>query len=242
MRAGTSPSAFLMTGGAVAAAVLMGAALPVAAVAGGLAWGARIGFELVRDRDERVDAFALGDPWKRFVIDAQNAQTRYRRAVRRSRSGPLKERLEELGGRIDQAVMECWRVACQGNNLGGALRQLETDRVEAELAQARRDLRETRGGSSASLKATVEALEAQMRSAERLAEVWRSSRDRLRVLNAQLDEAVARAVELSVGAGGSVAAFGGLSDQVAEVVSDMESLRQALEETGGADSSLPSAT
>ena len=241
MRAGTSPSAFLMTGGAIAAAVLAGAALPVAAVAGGLAWGARIGFELVRDREERVDPFSLGDPWKRFVIDAQNAQNRYRRAVKRSRPGPLKERLAELGERIDQAVMECWRVACQGDNLGGALRQLETDRVEAELEQARRDLRAERGGSSASLKATVEALEAQMRSAQRLADVWRSSRDRLRVLNAQLDEAVARAVELSVGAGGSVAAFGGLSDQVAEVVSDMESLRQALEETGGADSATATA-
>ena len=240
MRAGTSPSAFLLTGGAVAAAVLAGVGFPLSAVAGGLAWGARVGFEMVRGRGERVDPFALGDPWKRFVIDAQNAQSRYRRAVKRSKSGPLKERLEELGGRIDQAVLECWRVACQGDSLGGALRQLETDRVEAELAEARRDLKETRGGSSASLKATVEALEAQMRSAERLSDVWRSSRDRLRVLNAQLDEAVARAVELSVGAGGSVAAFGGLSDQVAEVVSDMEALRQALEETGGPDSAIAS--
>ena len=231
-----------MTGGAIAAAVLISPSLPLAALAGGLAWGARIGFELVRDRDERVDPFSLGDPWKRFVIDAQNAQNRYRRAVKRSRPGPLKERLAELGERIDQAVMECWRVACQGNNLGTALRQLETDRVEAELEQARRDLADERGGSSASLKATVEALEAQMRSAQRLADVWRSSRDRLRVLNAQLDEAVARAVELSVGAGGSVAAFGGLSDQVAEVVSDLESLRQALEETGGAGSAPATAS
>lgn len=242
MRAGTSPSAFLMTGGAIAAAIVAGAPLAVAGALGGLAWGARIGFEMMRNRDERVDPFTLGDPWRRFVIDAQNAQNRYRRAVKRSRSGPLKERLEELGERIDRAVLECWRVACQGNNLGGALRQLETDRVEAELAEARRDLAHARGGSTASLKATVEALEAQMRSAERLTGVWRSSRDRLRVLNAQLDEAVARAVELSVGAGGSVAAFGGLSDQVAEVVSDMESLRQALEETGGPDSAVASAS
>src|SRR5688500_5307265 len=116
MRAGTSPSAFLLTGGAVAAAVVAGAPLAVAGVLGGLAWGARIGFELVRGRGEGVGAFRLSVPWKRFVIDAQNAQARYRRAVKRSRSGPLKERLEELGQRIDQAVLECWRVACQGDN------------------------------------------------------------------------------------------------------------------------------
>jgi chromosome segregation ATPase len=213
--------------------VLANAPLAVAGVVGGLAYGARLGFELMRDREERVDAYALGEPWRRFVIDAQSAQGRYRRAVKRSRPGPLKEKLEELGGQIDQAVRECWRVACQGNTLGGAIRQLETDRVEAELAAARRELKSDR--SSASLQATVNALEAQLSSAERLAEVWRNSRDRLRVLNAQLDEAVARAVELSVGTSTNAAAVGGVTDQVAGVVSDMEALRQALEETGGPD-------
>lgn len=232
-RAGTSASAFLLTGGAIALAVVAGAPLAVAGVAGGLAYGARLGFELVRDREDRVDPFSLGEPWKRFVIDAQSAQGRYRRAVRRGRPGPLKDRLDELGGRIDQAVRECWRVACQGDALGTAIRQLETDRVQVELAAARRELADA-GGTSASLKATVNALEAQQRSAERVADVWRSSRDRLRVLNAQLDEAVARAIELSV-AGSSASALGGVSDQVEGVVSDMEALRQALEETGGPD-------
>lgn len=232
LRAGTSPSGLLLTGGAVAGSIVLGAPLAIAAVVGGLALGARMGFELVRNREERVDPFSLGEPWKRFVIDAQKAQSRFRRAVKRGRPGPLRDRLGELGERIDQAVMECWRVACQGNLLGGALKNLETERVEVELAGARDDLANQRGGSSASLEATVSALESQMRSAERLSDVWRNSRDRLRVLNAQLDEAVARAVELSVGAGDGTA-VGGVSDQVAGVVSDMESLRQALEETGG---------
>lgn len=233
MRAGTSPSGMLLTGGTIAAAVLLGAPLTVAAAAGGLALGARMGFELVRHREQRIDPFALKDPWKRFVIDAQSAQGRFQRAVRRSRPGPLKERLAELGERIDQAVRECWRVACQGDALGNALRQLEPGRVEADLAEARRDLSRARGTSTEPIQATVNALEAQLRSAERLGEVWNSSRDRLRVLNAQLDEAVARAVELSVGAGDSAAAFGGLTHQVTGVVSDMEALRQALEETDG---------
>ena len=228
----------LLTGGTVAAAVLLGAPVALAAAAGGLALGARLGYELVRNREERIDPFALKDPWKRFVIEARSAQSRYVRAVRRSRPGPLRDRLAELGERIDQAVRECWRVACQGDALGSALGQLETNRVEAELSEARRDLSRARGSSTAPIQATVNALEAQLRSAERLKEVWGTSRDRLRVLNAQLDEAVARAVELSVAAGDSTAAFGGLTDQITGVVSDMEALRQALEETGGAPKPL----
>lgn len=236
LRAGTSPSGILLTGGTIAAAVVLGAPLAVAAVAGGLALGARMGFEMVRTREQRIDPFSLKDPWKRFVLDAQSAQGRYQRAVRRTRPGPLKDRLGELGQRIDQAVRECWRVACQGDALGTALGQLETNRVEAELAEARRDLSRARGASTAPIQATVTALEAQLRSAERLKEVWGTARDRLTVLNAQLDEAVARGIELSVSAGDSAVAFGGLTDQVSEVVSDMEALRQALEETGGATS------
>ncbi|MBW3536487.1 MAG: hypothetical protein KY395_01780 [Actinobacteria bacterium] len=226
----------LLTGGTIATAVLLGAPLGLAAAAGGLALGARMGFEMVRHREQRIDPFSLKDPWKRFVIDAQSAQSRYQRAVRRSRPGPLKDRLAELGHRIDQAVRECWRVACQGDALGSALGQLETNRVEAELAEARRDLSRARGSSTAPIQATVNALEAQLRSAERLKEVWGTARDRLTVLNAQLDEAVARGIELSVSAGDSAVAFGGLTHQVSEVVSDMEALRQALEETGGTTS------
>ena len=56
--------------------------------------------------------------------------------------------------------------------------------------------------------------------------------DRLRVLNAQLDEAVARAVELSVQAD-DVSDISPLTDDVESLVGELESLRQGLEETQG---------
>jgi hypothetical protein len=53
------------------------------------------------------------------------------------------------------------------------------------------------------------------------------------VINAQLDEAVARAVELSVG-GHDVGDLRPLTDDVDNLVNELEALRQGLEETGDA--------
>ncbi len=57
------------------------------------------------------------------------------------------------------------------------------------------------------------------------------ARDRLRLLDARLDEAVARAVELSLGAGDAAAA-GGLQGDVDQLVEEMEALRVALDDAG----------
>jgi hypothetical protein len=59
------------------------------------------------------------------------------------------------------------------------------------------------------------------------------ARDRLRLLDARLDELVARAVELSVS--GSASAITGLGDDVDSLVTEMEALRQALEEADRAE-------
>jgi hypothetical protein len=59
--------------------------------------------------------------------------------------------------------------------------------------------------------------------------------DRLRVLSAQLNEAVASAVELSLDAT-DPRATSDLAGQVDSVVGDIEMLRQAMEETQGTPS------
>ena len=69
----------------------------------------------------------------------------------------------------------------------------------------------------------------QRRAYERIASVWTEARDKLQVLNAQLDEAVARAVELSVH-GADPDAVSPLGDDVDSLVGELESLRLGLEE------------
>jgi hypothetical protein len=79
----------------------------------------------------------------------------------------------------------------------------------------------------------LEALQAQVLSAQRLAGVAQDARSRLELLNARLDEAVARAVELSLSAEDATA-LQGLGGDVDDLVGEMESLRTAMDEAGRA--------
>jgi hypothetical protein len=81
-------------------------------------------------------------------------------------------------------------------------------------------------------------VEAELASAQRIESVARDAVDKLRVLTAQLDEAVARAVELSVRAS-DVGDLTPLTDDVDNLVGELESLRQGMEEAGGAPTAMP---
>lgn len=233
-RAVTSPSAVLLAGAGTAAAILGGLPLAAAAGIGALAWAARVAFAVPRRKPgERIDPFRVGEPWRRYVQDAQQAKARFDRTVGRMRPGPLQERLATIGGRLEDGVRECWRIAQQGDELVGAYRQLDVRAVEDELVQLRDDA--SRGGGEsrvASLERSIRAVEAQLASAERIRAVAEDASDRLRLINAQLDESVARAVELSVG-GHDVGDLSPLTDDVEHLVGELEALRQGMEETGG---------
>src|SRR5688500_4708505 len=133
-RAITSPGAILLAGAGTAAAIVGGVPLAGAAIVGGLCWLGRLAFALPRrPAGERIDPFALSDPWRRMVIDAQQAQSRFRQAVERSKPGPLRDRLSDLGARFEEALRECWRIACQGDSLENAFGQLGVDEVQRDL-------------------------------------------------------------------------------------------------------------
>lgn len=218
-RAITSPSGILLAGAGASAAIIAG--LPIAAVVGlgAAAWAARVAVAVPRDSagGQHIDPFALQDPWRSFVRDAQSARRKFDEAVSGARRGPLRDRLEEIGHRLDDGVDECWRVARQGQALADARAQIDTRDAERELASL--DARQTQ---------TADALKAQLASAQRLEATTNDARDRLRLLDARMDEAVARAIELSVH--GSEGDLGGLGDDVEGLVGDMEALRQGLEE------------
>ena len=80
-------------------------------------------------------------------------------------------------------------------------------------------------------------MQAQLDSAERLDQTIYDTYERLRLLDARLDETVTRTVELSV-TQTDTSDLGGLDTEVESIVTEMEALRQAVEETD-ADPHLP---
>jgi hypothetical protein len=100
---------------------------------------ARAGGGRPAPRRERIDPFTLGEPWRLRVREALRAQSRYREALERTADGPLKERLADIGRRIDAGVDECWRIANQGDAISAGMRAVRLGEVRASLAAAERD-------------------------------------------------------------------------------------------------------
>ncbi len=229
-RATTSPSAILVTGAAAAAGVL--AFGPFGVLAGLVGYAARVALAVPRNaKGERIDPFAVKEPWRRFVSEAVQAQRRFAQAIRGMASGPLQERLTEIGARLDTGVEEVWRIARRGQLLADARRQIDVRQAQWELQQVRANTGEGWARGSP-LEQTAQALQAQIDTAARMDGVIRDTIDRLRLMDARLDEMVTRAVELSVQADTS-ADLGGLGNDVDGLVTEMEALRQALEDTSG---------
>ena len=226
------PSAVLLAGVGASAAILGGLPIVAAAAVGAAAWAVRVAIALPKKRRrERIDVRRLNPPWRGFVHDAQQAETRFDRAVEGTRPGPLRDRLAEVGQRIADGVQECWEIAQRGQQLDAAVRELDTDAVARELQQVQAELRRVPG--HADLEATCRSLEVQLDSAHRLRDLTIETRERLTRLNAQLDEAVARAVELSLNVS-DASRVAPLGSDVETLVGELESLRQGLDEAGGA--------
>jgi hypothetical protein len=225
-----APSAIVLAGGGAAAAILFGLPLLAIAGVGALVYGARVAMLMPRRKGKvRIDPMSIADPWRGFVREALDAQRRYRKAVSSANPGPLRDRLVEIGERIDAGVGECWRVARRGDALVDAIGNLDVMEARNELETAKRAAKANPGDSQ---EETVKALQAQVDSADRLIEVARAAQDKLRLLDARLDEAVARAVELSIRAE-DVGELGGLGGDVDNLVDELESLRVSLDEAGG---------
>ena len=235
----TSPSAVLLAGVGASAAILAGVPLVAAAAVGAVAWAVRVAVALPKKkREEAIDLRALRDPWRGLVRSAQGAHERFERAVQTTQPGPVRDRLADVARRVAVGVRECWAIAKRGNALDEALGELDVAVIQGELDGVRTEL--ARGGERPDLRETGAALQAQLDSAARLRSVAQGALDRLRRLEAQLDEAVARAIELSLNASDS-RAVNPLGNDVDTVVGELESLRLGLEESSnlGTDEAMP---
>ncbi|WP_341249956.1 hypothetical protein [Euzebya pacifica] len=227
-RAITAPSSILLLGGAAAAGILLGGPIIGAVVGLGAYAGRVVAAVPRRGKGDEINPRALRSPWREYVLETQFAKARYDKVLASARSGPLKDRLTVIGDRIQDGVRESWRIAQRGQALQDGLHQLNTSQAERSLAMARQ---EAQGHASDANLKRVEALESQVATVRRLEAVTQQAAERLRLLDARLDEAVARAVELSLS--GDSGQLSGLDSDVDSLVGEMEALRVALEDTGG---------
>lgn len=231
-RAITSPTGILALGAGAGLGILTGGGAIAAVVLGLVAYAGRVGLAIPRTpRDERIDPFTLSEPWRHYVQDALQAHTRFTEAVNGARSGPTQDRLRQIDERVSTGVREVWRIARRGHDLVDARRRLDPDGIRRDIATTEANTGQPWAAGS-TLERTMESLNAQLATVDRLERVIGDADSRLRLLNARLDEAAARTIELSVQAQ-DASDLGGLGNDVDEMVDEMEALRQAIEETGG---------
>ena len=225
-----SPGAILLAGAGASIAIATGLPLVVAPVVGAAAWAARVLAAVPRNEPtRRIDPFELPEPWRGAVVEALKAQVRFTQAVEATEPGPIRTRLESIGDRIDDGIGEVHRIARRGVQLSSARAAVDADDAAKQLAAIEPEAREP-GSAGSKLERTAEALRAQIATARRLEALVADARAQLQVLDARLDESVARAIELSVQVD-DADALGAVGADVDGLVDEMEALRQALEET-----------
>ncbi len=229
---GTEPLAILAAGGGAAVGIAVGSPI-VAVVLAGMGWLAVAVPSSRRARPRAAGSSTrsidLREPWRQFVVQAQEAQGRIRTTVDSVASGPLSDRLHQIGGQVDRGVEEARRVARRGQDLDDVRRQIDTFRIERELDE----LDETSPDASTANRARMfDALRSQLASADRLDQILTDAHDRLRLLVAGLGEAVARTFELSA-RGPAASDLGDVDTTLEDVLEEMEALRLGLDDADG---------
>jgi hypothetical protein len=226
-RAIAAPSGILLAGGVAAVAIVAGLPVLASIPLGVAAWAGKVALAVPRDRAERIDPFTLQEPWRRFVQEALQARNRFDETVRRIQSGPLRDHLGAIAERMHTGVQESWLIAQRGQALVQARRGIDVADIERQQAEL-----SAGDQSDPSLATVAAALDQQRATADRLDRVISQAHSQLRMLDARMDEAVARVLELSTQSVTS-ASVGTLSTDVDNLVTEMEVLRQALDETHG---------
>ena len=213
--------------------IVLAAAIGVVAGLLGMAPGAATGLGLAvyaatvvaampgSSKRSMIDPFALSEPWRRFMQSAQRSRNALRDTVRGAADGPLRDRLSEIAGRLDDAIEESWEIAKRGDEIDAAIKRIDPARLRAQLEALRAS------GTGESVTAAVESVESQLASADRLKALSARTADRLRLTQTRLDELVARAAEVNIGRTESAA----YEHDVDNLVIELEGLRQAVAET-----------
>ena len=222
-RAMMSPAAIVATGAGASLGIVVGAGPIGAILLGAAGWLTRVALALPRRASTGLGRPEdLPEPWRAFVEDARAANNSFGDAIRSTQAGPLRDRLSDIGANLQHGVEVCHTIAFRGAAISRARRRIDVTAISRELAGIPRD------GRDANVQ-TIAALQAQLDTAGRMDEIIRDAHDRLRLLNARMDESVARASELSVKAE-DVNELEGLGDNVGDLVTQLDAMRQALDD------------
>jgi hypothetical protein len=202
--------------------------IPLAVVTGALVYAGSVAIAMPRGESlPRIDPFTLSEPWRQMVQGAQRAGRRLHETVSGTPTGPLRERLDGIVGKLDRALAESWEIARRGDEIDGAVGRLDPTALRSKLATLRT---QAAAGASDDLAAAIASVEGQLASADRLKELSAQTAGRLRLTQTRLDELVARAAEVSIGAGDTDAYANDVDDLVVEI----EAMRLAVEDTRSA--------
>lgn len=202
-----------------------GLPLGVAIAIGGGAYVAMVGAGMPRGPERpRIDPFVLSEPWRKIVQEAQSSQRRLNETVRSADDGPLKDTMTDIVRQLEHGLAEGWAIARRGDEIDDAVRRLDRPRLRARLDAARERAEDDPSPEHA---AAIESIERQLATADRLAMQSADAAATLRRSQTQLDELVARASEVKVGAVDTAA----YRQEVDDLVIRLEALHQAVEET-----------
>lgn len=220
-----SPITVGLVVGTVTLVRIVGGGWVVAVLLGLVVWVGRILLSMavarrVRGLDPRIDPFALREPWRFFVRDALSARNKFASSTEGLPGGPLQTRLAEIGRDVESGVASVWQIAQRGQQLTDTRRAIDVAGLDRTLASVEPDDPRYRSAVS------------QRESHDRIAAREQETRERLEVLDAQLDEAVVRVAELATRDDDLL--VDDVARQIHTVVSELDSLRIALDELGPA--------
>jgi hypothetical protein len=211
---------------AVAAALAVaGAALAVSIAVGLAVYVATVAIAMPKGEPKiRIDPFVLSEPWRQLVQGSQSAQRKLRATIDAVGAGPLRTQLDSIAAQLERGLEDAWRIAQRGDEIDDAVRTIDPTALRSKLATL-----EQRASTSPSpdADAAIASVRGQLESADRLKQQSADTAAGLRLTQTKLDELVARASEVRVGAADTDT----YAHDVDDVVLQLEALRQAIEET-----------
>ncbi len=214
--------------GVVAGVVAGVVGVPIlgAAAIGVVIYAGAVLLAMPRTSRPAVDPFSVSEPWRQFVQSGRRSARRLTETVRATPPGPLRDRLQDIADRLQEGLRDGWEVAKRGDHIDATVRQLDPTRLRSRLDTLRQ---QAASASTDNLTAAIASTENQLASADRLKQQSADTADHLRLVQSRLDELVARAAEVSVGAGDT----NRFARDVDDLVLELEGLHQAVLELPG---------